>query len=250
MAAGTGRWSEAQIAGHQADIYEPVARNPYGNVILFLHGVHLGRLVNNAAFCAEFDRFGLPVVAPMTARSWWTDRICREFDPEITAESHILNNVVPWISEQFGSSPGQIALLGTSMGGQGALRFAFKYPAKFPIAAGISPAIDYQIRYYDEEGETVAEMYADPEAARQDTATLHVHPLNWPRHLWFCSDPIDYRWHESAQRLHMKLYSLGIPHEHDLETSAGGHSWSYYNTMAPQALKFIAECLDQERRRV
>ncbi|MGC3969431.1 MAG: hypothetical protein QM775_19350 [Pirellulales bacterium] len=120
------------------------------------------------------------------------------------------------------------------MGGQGALRFAFKHPGKFPIAAGISPAIDYQIRYYDGDWDTIAQMYADPEQVRQDTATLHVHPLNWPRNLWFCSDPADECWHESSQRLHMKLYSLGIPHEHDLETSHGGHSWEYYNFMAPR----------------
>lgn len=48
----------------------------------------------------------------------------------------------------------------------------------------------------------------------------------------------------------MKLYSLGIMHEHDLETSAGGHGWEYYNHMAPKALEFVAQRLDQERLRV
>lgn len=250
MPAGKGTWTEERVAGHAVDVYEPPQRNPHGYVVLFLHGVHLGRLVENEAFCREFDRFGLPVVGPMTARSWWTNRICREFDPTLTAERHVLDNVVPYIRERYGAAPGRIALLGTSMGGQGALRFSFKYPATFPIAAAVSPAIDYQIRFYEEEGGTIAEMYEDPEAARQDTATLHVHPLNWPRNIWFCSDPVDYRWHESSQRLHMKLYSLGIMHEHDLETSAGGHGWDYYNHMAPKALEFIAQRLDQERLRV
>ena len=62
-------------------------------------------------------------------------------------------------------------------------------------------------------------MYRDAEQARQDTATLHIHPLNWPRHQWFCCDPADYRWHDSADRLRMKLYSLGVPYECDLETT-------------------------------
>ncbi len=48
----------------------------------------------------------------------------------------------------------------------------------------------------------------------------------------------------------MKLSALGIMHEHDLETSAGGHSWAYYNHMAPRAVGFLAERLEQERRRV
>lgn len=251
MPAGQGTWTEELVGGHPCDVYEPPQRNPHGYVVLFLHGVHQGRLIENASFCREFDKHGLPVVGPITKRSWWTDKICQEFDPQVTAERHVLDRVVPFITERYpGSGPGTIALLGTSMGGQGALRFSFKYPQKFPLAAAISPAIDYQIRYYDEDEETIPQMYDDPERARQDTATLHVHPLNWPRHLWFCSDPADHRWHESSQRLHMKLYSLGIFHEIDLETSAGGHGWNYYNHMAPKAIGFLAERLEQERRRV
>ncbi len=129
------------------------------------------------------------------------------------------------------------------------LRLAFKHPGKFPVVAAISPAIDYHLRW-NEGDETLPQMYADAEAVRQDTATLHVHPLNWPRNLWFCCDPNDYRWHESADRLRMKLAALGIPHEYDLETTAGGHGFEYYNAMAVRAVGFLAERLEKERRRV
>jgi S-formylglutathione hydrolase FrmB len=196
----------------------------------------------------EFDKHGLAVVVPWTKRSWWTDRICREFDPHISAQRHLLENVLPFVEKELGAATPRIALLGTSMGGQGALRFSYKFPDKFPIAAAISPAIDYQLRY-NEGDETIPQMYGDPEAARQDTATLHIHPLNWPRHQFFCCDPEDYRWWESADRLRMKLYSLGVPHVCDLETSGGGHGFEYYNKMAPRAIEFIVERLGQERRR-
>ncbi len=66
----------------------------------------------------------------------------------------------------------------------------------------------------------------------------------------FACDPIDLRWHESADRLRMKMSALGIPHEHDLETSGGGHSFEYYSRMAPKALSFIAARLESERLRV
>src|SRR6185503_19008898 len=135
------------------------------------------------------------------------------------------------------------------MGGQGALRLAYKYPNVFPVAAAISPAIDFHKRY-NEGDETIPQMYADPEAARQDTAILHVHPLNWPRHQFFCCDPTDYRWHESADRLRMKLWSLGVPHELDLATSGGGHSFAYYSLMAPKAIGFLLERLEKERLRL
>jgi hypothetical protein len=93
-------------------------------------------------------------------------------------------------------------------------------------------------------------MYRDADEARQDTATLHIHPLNWPRHQFFCCDPADTRWHESADRLRMKLWSLGVPFECDLETSAGGHSFEYASHMAPRAIDFIAKSLEQERLRL
>jgi hypothetical protein len=120
------------------------------------------------------------------------------------------------------------------------------------VVVGISPAIDYQqrLRHPEDEDEPLFEMYPDPESARQDTATLHVHPLNWPRNIWFCCDPDDHRWHDSADRLRMKLYSLGIPHTCDLQTSGGGHGFEYYNRMAGTALQFLYDGLERERLRI
>ena len=241
-----GAWSESDVAGHPCDVYEPAQPGSY--VVIYLHGVHLQRLVDNASFGREFDRYKLRVLAPRTARSWWSDRICREFDPHISAEKYVTQAVLPYARERWGIAPPAIALLGTSMGGQGALRLAFKYPNLFPIVAALSPAIDYHLRW--DRDETLPEMYRDEEQARQDTAILHVHPLNWPRNIFFACDPNDDPWHNSSERLRMKLAALGIPHEYDLETMGGGHGFGYYNQMAGRALQFIAERLERERLRV
>jgi S-formylglutathione hydrolase FrmB len=79
---------------------------------------------------------------------------------------------------------------------------------------------------------------------------LHIHPLNWPRHQFFCCDPEDERWWESAERLRMKLWALGIPHQCDLKTTGGGHGFTYYNRMAAAAIDFLAARLEEERRRI
>ena len=237
------------MAGHACQVYEPAQVSPHGYAVMYLHGVHLGNLRDYPAFAEQFDRYGLRMIAPMTNRSWWTNKICAEFDPDITAERYVKDHVVPAIAERWAVRPPRIALLGTSMGGQGALRFAFRFPDTFPIAAAISPAIDYHLRW-NEDDETLPLMYDDQEAARQDTAILHIHPLYWPRHTWFCCDPTDLRWHTSADRLHMKLSALGIPHEHLLEERGGGHGFEYYSKMAPRAIGFIAERLERERLRV
>jgi hypothetical protein len=77
-----------------------------------------------------------------------------------------------------------------------------------------------------------------------------VHPLNWPRNIYFACDPTDTRWHESADRLRMKLAALGIPFEADLETSGGGHGFEYYSRMAEPALSYVRQRLESERLRV
>ncbi len=245
----SGIWSEVDLAGHICEVYEPPRPSPHGYVVVYLHGVHLNRLQDKTDFLQQFDRHGLRVVCPRTERSWWTDKICTEFDAEISAERYVVEHVVDWVERRWSIAPPAIALLGTSMGGQGALRLGFKYPQKFPVLAAISPAIDYHLRM-DEGDETLPDMYPDREAARQDTATLHVHPLNWPRNIYFACDPTDVRWHESADRLRMKLAALGIPHQCDLDTSGGGHGFEYYSRMAEPALTFIAARLESERLRV
>ena len=242
-------WSEESVAGHACDVYEPPSRNPHGFVLMYLHGVHLAKLRDHEPFLTQFRRWQLPVVAPLTQRSWWTDRICAEFDSQITAEQHVRNNIMPFIEERFAAKATQVGLLGTSMGGQGALRLAYKYPDTFPVVAAISPAIDYQKRV-EQGDEVLCQMYEDPERARQDTATLHIHPLNWPRHQFLCCDPTDIDWFESSERLRMKLWSLGVPHEYDFETVAGGHGFGYYNVMAERAVQFVVDGLEKERRRV
>ena len=237
------------MGGHPCDVYLPERWSERGYVVLYLHGVHLNRLNDKQPFMEQFEKHGLAVVAPQTKRSWWTDKVCREFDPLLTAQQHVLRNVLPFIEERFDARPPRVALLGTSMGGQGALRLAYKFPDLFPTVAAISPAIDYHKRY-NEGDETIPQMYSDPEAARQDTALLHIHPLYWPRNQFFCCDPEDHRWWESCDRLRMKLWSLGVPHTCDLETTGGGHGFDFYNRMAPRAIEFLVESLDKERRRL
>jgi pimeloyl-ACP methyl ester carboxylesterase len=250
MDTPAGVWSKVDLAGHVCRTYEPGEFSPHNYTLIYLHCSEAASLRNYPTFVREFDRYGLRVIEPVTGRSWWTSRIWPEFDAEMSAESYVLNHVVPFIGDQWSSAPPKLALLGISMGGQGALRMAYKYPNMFPTVAAISPAIDYQKRIDEGVDPGLEFMYRDAEEARQDTALLHIHPLNWPRNQFFCCDPTDYRWHDSADRLRMKLSSLGVPFESDLETEAGGHSFEYASHMAPRAVGFIATKLEQERRRV
>jgi pimeloyl-ACP methyl ester carboxylesterase len=238
------------VADHPCHVFEPTTRNPDGSTIVFLHDSDGAGLDGRAAYLEQFQRHGLTCIAPISGRSWWTERIWPDFDPALSAERYVMEHVLNYVAEQWGSRPPQMALLGIGMGGQGALRLSFKYPSRLPIAAAIAPALDYQVAYYDEEEEALPAIYAEPEAARQDTAILHVHPLNWPRNTWFAADPDDERWYSGAERLKMKLSALGIPHDADLETTAAGRSIAYADLVAPRAVEYVVERLQRERCRI
>jgi hypothetical protein len=134
------------------------------------------------------------------------------------------------------------------MGGQGALRFSYKYPHLFPVVAAISPVIDYHVRF-GEVGDTIATMYPDQEAARRDTVPFHIDPSRAPQHQFFCCDPADSRWWSGADRLHGTLVDSGITHDCDLMTTAGGHGFPYYTHMAGRAISFLMEGLGFEHAR-
>ncbi len=257
-----GEWSTVQVAGHPCRWLEPSVPHPSGFSLLYLHDSGQVDLATQPAITELFIRHGLRVVAPQTRASWWSDRLCEEFDSQVTAEQYVTQSVMPYLAERSESKPGKpgkVGLLGIEMGGQGALRLAYKYPDRFPVVAGIASAIDYH-RWLDvprhqtdlpqpELTAPLHQLYRDREDARQQTATLHIHPLNWPRHQFFCCDPSDH-WCEGNDRLRGKLASLGVPHVCDLETEAGGHGWGYFNAMASQAVEFLVERLEQEQRRI
>jgi pimeloyl-ACP methyl ester carboxylesterase len=241
-----GTWTQVAIAGKRADVYEPAGRPRFG--VLYLHGAGLETLRDQPVFTSLLDQHGLACVCPHGQLCWWADRVCPAFDPVVTPERFLLDRVLPYFRERFHLAPPALGVLGISMGGQGALRLAFKHPRLFPVAAAISPALDYHEVYG--EGTSLEAMYDSKEQCRQDTALMHIPRSQPPPHLFFCIDPDDVRWYRGNDRLHEKLTALGVPHTLDLTTRAGGHSWDYFNHMAGRAVSFLVAGLEHESRRL
>ena len=183
-----GKWTRELIGGKPADVYAPPAGPRFG--ILFLHGIGLESLRDRPAFTRLFDELNFACVCPGGQRCWWVDRTCAEFDPVLTPERHLLDNMLPLFDARWHLRPPNIGLLGISMGGQGALRLAFKHPKLFPAVAAISAALDFHEAFG--QGLPLDEMYDSKEHCRQDTAILHVSPADYPPHIFFCIDPDGY----------------------------------------------------------
>jgi len=247
-------WSQIAIDCHACELFAP-PQAAAGRAIIYLHDLRGGLLQESAGLRDAIEAAGLPVIAPRGGRGWWLDRVIAGFDPGISPERFVVERVKAEIEQRFDVKPPGIALVGIGMGGQGALRIAYRHPAVFPIAAAIAPAIDFHQGMREagdrDDGElydVLWELYGDVEPARQDTAILHVHPLNWPRHQWFASDPADVHWHDGAVRLHSKLAALGIPHEWVLESR--GRPEEFIDRVAGEAVAYVVAALDKESRRI
>jgi len=234
-------WKSVEIAGKPAELFVPQGETCRGAVI-YLHGYGGETLKENSVFTSLFEKYQLLVVSPVGGPCWWLDSISPAFDSDVTPMTHLTRDVTGWIGEHWNVHTPRIGLLGVSMGGQGVLNLAYRNALRYPVVAALSPAIDFDQIYG--KGFGVEEIFQSAEAARQETVVLHLHPLNWPKHQFFCSDPQDVLWHAGSERLASKLMSSGVPFDRDLQTSHGGHGWTYFDAMADRAVSFIARGLE------
>jgi len=232
-------WSREEIAGKPADVFNPPGAFPF--VLLWLHDESGDTCPTSAVFTAELRKLRFRCVAPHIGRSWWVDRIASEFDPQITPERYLLDHVTPWIESHLNAGQRSVAVAGVGMGGQGAVRLAFRHPSRFPVVGSIAGTMDFQERF--DHGTPLDLMYPSREHARQDTAILHIHPHEWPPHIWFACSPTDPR-HRGNDRLHEKLAAIGVPHTADIDTRGTPE------TFLPPMLAFLAAALERESRRL
>jgi hypothetical protein len=236
----TDDWQHLEIDGRAIDVLEPaeaVAAGSETAAVIFLHDFDGQTLAASSVFTAELERHRLRTICPIADRSWWTTTPCPEFDEVNSPLEFVRQAVVPFIGNRWGIEPPRIGLLGIGMGGQGVLQLAYRWPRDFPVVSAIAPAVDFH--NWHGYGLSLDRMFRSREAARQESAILHIHPLNWPKRQFLCCDPADEYWFEGTDRLAMKLASMGIAFERDLMTSAGGHTWQYFERMAPAAISFI-----------
>ncbi|QEL13181.1 hypothetical protein [Limnoglobus roseus] len=197
-------WSVQDFAGKPVAVFTPPQPR---FTVLFLHD-HDERLPGeNAELTAALDAHNLACIAPSGGQSWWADRRHPAFDPETTAEQHLLRLTS---SPRHPVTPSPLhAPIGVGMGGQAAVRLGLKYPDRFPVVAGWDSAFDFHDWYG--RGTALDELYDRKEQARQDTAVLHVRQHHFPGHIWFGCSP-ESEWFRGNDRLHEKLSAVGVPH--------------------------------------
>jgi S-formylglutathione hydrolase len=234
-------WSSDSISSKPADVFEPDGSSPPVAVVVFLHGYDSVTLRDNAVYTELFNKHRLACVCPLGPECAWTDRVYAPFDSELSPIAFLSRELPEYCSRRWTIKPPRIGLTGVEMGGQGALQLAYRAARKFPTVVAISPKVDFES--WHGHGTSLDEIFPNREAARQATATLHIHPLDWPKHQLLLCDPADYYCFDGVQTLASKLSSTGIPFETDFESTHGGFGWSYANAMAPRVVEFLASHL-------
>lgn len=244
----TGTWSDWSAGGKPADLFEPAGSQPLAGVVVFLGPYDGVSIRTQPAYADALSRHRLACVVPAGAGCWWCDVVAPTYDETSPPLTVLRECIVPDVMRRFSVPSIRVALAGVEMGGQGALQFAYRHSREFPVVAAIGPKVDFET--WHGYGTTLDRIFPTAESARQATATLQFHPLNWPRKQLLACDPLDPYCFSGTETLATKLESSGVPFEKDFTTSTGEFGWSYWNRMAEPALAFIARSIDEEARRL
>ena len=144
-------------------------------------------------------------------------------------------------------------IAGISMGGYGALRFAFLHPELFHSVSAQSAALIEKMPAFTlrDSQDTVmlrllGEVFGSPPDQafwdRNSPLTLaKTADLKGLKIYVDCGSEDDYGFYIGAESLHKILVSRGVPHEFHIYS--GGHNWPYFVEHLPAVLQFQAQAI-------
>lgn len=216
-------------------------------VIYFLHGYsgNHATWVRNVPLLKEYsDTYQLIFVCPDGAyNSWYLDSPVK---PDSKFETYIVFEVTAWVDSTYktvGSYNGR-ALIGSSMGGHGALTLLLKHPGRYAGASSISGIMDISMYPGEWDIATVLGDFRDNKTLWQNNTVFYLID-RIPNHkkaiLLDCG--IDDFALDGNRRTHKKLTALEIPH--DYREQPGGHTPSYVRKSVEYHIIFFAKAFRQ-----
>ena len=164
-----------------------------------------------------------------TAGGFYIDR------PGAPWETAVARDFPRHLSERFGADPGRLLLLGSSMGGYGALKIAFADPGRFTAVAALQPAVFpgetmADVRPRNTLG-VLAQLHAamaggagDKDAYDREHVTARLRrnagAIRGLPILIDCGDCDSFFMHDGAEYLHRVLWDLDVSHDYRLVRGA------------------------------
>jgi len=171
-------------------------------------------------------------------------------DGRVRYEDFFLQEFMPEIERRYRALGTRAArgISGTSMGGYGALRLAFRYPRLFAAVSAHMPALAEDLP------PTLKLALRRSNSAFGDPFDSDYWNRNTPFALarrarglkdlkiyFDCGRQDDYGFDAGSQALHDLLTRLGVPHEFHLDP--GGHNGEFVAAHFPAALRFLSRAL-------
>ncbi len=239
---------DAGAARHPAQTYP---------VLYFLHGLgdNERTLFNSGGWTLLDDlrqqhKMGeFLIVAPEGRRSFYINSA----DGSVRYSDFFLQEFIPLIETKYRISKGRAnrAISGISMGGYGALRFAFSHPELFSAVSAQSAALitetpqelDTAARSGAPLGKVLAAVFGEPIAAAhwKDNSPFVLAERNIAgvRRLaiyFNCGQDDNYGFEKGAAALHEQLQKEGVKHEY--HPYPGDHSFSYFLAHFTEVMEF------------
>jgi S-formylglutathione hydrolase FrmB len=226
-------------------IYPEHAPGPFP-VLYLLHGLSDDHTawVRRTSIERYVDGLPLIVVMPDGGRGFYSDAVAR---PHARHETAIVQDLVGWVDATMRTIPrreGRV-VAGLSMGGYGALKFAFKHPGLFCAAAShsgvpgwashtLNPKIDWH-------REWIPVLGRKPQGGPDDVYALAKKcPRNMLPALRIDCGKKDFVLQDN-RNFHRHLTKLRIPHEY--AELPGAHNWEYWDREIRNALAFFCGVL-------
>jgi putative tributyrin esterase len=237
----TLQWYSLPLEGMTAAnvIVPETSSGPYP-VLYLLHGLSEDHSawVRRTSIERYAEAYQFMIVMPDSGRGYSADA------PDGEAyETAMVNDLVPFIDRTFRTEARRAgrAIGGLSMGGYGALKFAFGYPNLFCSATSHSCS------------RAVTWTHAPTSQESKYVRVFGPNPSGGPNDLFAVTEKIDRRLLpalridcgtedallEHNRRFHQHLETLAIPHQY--AEFPGGHNWTYWDQRIQEALRFHAE---------
>ncbi len=177
-----------------------------------------------------------------------------------------INELVPYIDGYFRtiSDSRHRAVMGYSMGGFGALILHLKYPDVFGAAVPLSISIRTDEQYITEDAsgwdDQWGRLFGEPglkeydrltdyyiqnspfhflyQITKNDINKLNIYIDNGDKEQTLC---------RSNEELHILMRNMNIPHQYRVRS--GGHSFDYWCSVLPNALRFISDAFEAKSYR-